>query len=161
MTSSSTDSWLSPQPREHPLMHGWRRGARSCSDHRGSLSNLVSIYIDTRGTQKCHRNVPGASTACSKDEEVHLPTWPSRATSIDGRKLKLENPLQQQPKFAWTDRDYSNSELRFSHWTLPSCKQRQHRRVSTTYVRQVFLDLHPPSATASRTALHACSLFTW
>ena len=53
-------------------------------------------------SKKCHRNVPGACTAWSKGEEVHLPTWPSRATSIDGRKLKLEleNPQQQQPKFA-------------------------------------------------------------
>ena len=25
--------------------------------------------------KKCHRNVPGASTAWSKGEEVHLPTW--------------------------------------------------------------------------------------
>ena len=51
-------------------------------------------------SKKCHRNVPDASTARSKGEDVHHPTWPSSATSIDGRKLKLENPQQQQPKFA-------------------------------------------------------------
>ena len=49
--------------------------------------------------------------------------------------------------------------VRLSHWTLPTCKQTQHRRVSTTFVRQAFLNLHPPLATAP--VQHACSLFTW
>ena len=44
--------------------------------------------------QKCQRNVPGASAALSKGEEVDRSTWPSRATSIDERELKLE--IQQQ-----------------------------------------------------------------
>ena len=71
--------------------------------------------------------------------------------------LRTHNNSNRNLPESGTDRDYSNSELRLSHWPLPSCKQRQLRRVSTTFVRQAFLDLPPPSATA----LHACSLFTW
>ena len=98
---------------------------------------------------------------CSKGEEVHLPTWPSGATTDTNWNLRTYNNRNRNLPESTTDRDYNNSELRLLQWTLPSCKQRQQRRVSTTFVRQAFLDLHPPLATASRTALHACSLFTW
>ena len=71
--------------------------ARVIMDHLVIWSTFTEI---PEVSKKCHRNVPGAYTAWSKGEEVHLPTWPSSATSIDGRKLKLENPQQQQLKFA-------------------------------------------------------------
>ena len=164
MTSRSTDSWLSPQSWEHPLVHGWRWDAHSCSDHHGSLSNLVSIYIDTRGTQ----TMPQEGTRrfhCLEQGRGSLPSDMAITCNVDRRtqtetRKRTATSTVTLPEIG-TSRDYNNSELRLLHWTLPSCKQRQHQTVLTTLVSQAFLDPHAILATVSRTALQACSLLTW
>ena len=112
-------SWLSPRPWEHPFMHGWRRGARSCSDHHGSLSNWLSIYIVTRSTQMPQECISrfhcveqgrgsspsGMAVACNVDRRTQTETREPEATST----VTLPE--------SGTDRDCSISELRLLYWT--------------------------------------------